>query len=283
VPLGAPTLVAALPAVIILGMTRLRVWLSLIALAGSFALPARAEPCGANAQSTIATDRPQITSSSIVVPCGSLQFENGFQATGYGSREGFDLPETSVRFGIASKTELRLGVPDYFHQDDSASGFANGFGDLSVGFKQQLGPAWGKFGLSLIPSVSFPTGSNAISSHGYDPTVQLPWSRALSKNWTAAGMFSLMWPTEGPRRNLTGQTSVYFDRQLTQPWDAYLEYSGAFPQRGGPQHTLNAGTAYKISPHQQLDFHASFGLSAGTPDYSIGLGYSVRFQVIRPR
>jgi hypothetical protein len=36
--------------------------------------------------------------------------------------------------------------------------------------------------------------------------------------------------------------------------------------------------AYKISPHQQLDFHFSFGLSAAAPDHAIGFGYSVRFQ-----
>jgi hypothetical protein len=245
-------------------------------------LQAEAQKCGANAQSTIATDRPQVTSSSIVVPCGSLQFENGFQVTGDGGgQETFDFPETSVRFGITNKTELRLAVPNYYNNDDTSSGFANGSGDMGVGFKQQLGPTAGKFDVSLIPSVSFPTGANLISSHGYDPTVQLPWSRALSKNWTAAGMFSLTWPTEGPRRNLTGQSSLYFDRQLTQPLDAYAEYSGAFPQRGGPQHIIDIGAAYKLSPHQQLDFHWNFGLSAATPDYSIGFGYSVRFQVVR--
>src|SRR5580692_1014957 len=172
---------------------------------------ASAQTCGSNAQSPIATDRPQITSSSIVVPCGSLQFENGFQETGNGGQQTFDFPETSVRLGIASKTELRFGVPDYFYNFYAAAAFGNGFGDLSLGFKQQLGPTLGGFDVSLIPSVSFPTGAKLISSHGYDPTVQLPWSRSLTKNWTVAGMFSVMWPTEGPRRTLTGQSSVYFD------------------------------------------------------------------------
>jgi hypothetical protein len=153
---------------------------------------------------------------------------------------------------------------------------------LSLGFKQQLGPTHG-FDVSLIPSVSLPTGANAISSHGYDPALQLPWSRSLAKNWTVAGMFSLLWPTEAGRRNLTGQSSLYFDRQLTQPWDAYIEYSGAFPQRGGPQHVIDFGAAYKLSLHQQLDFHWSFGVSGAAPDHSIGLGYSVRLQAIRGR
>jgi len=263
-------------------MPRLTSAFFLFVIAGILAFPANAQTCGTNTQTPISTDRPQITSSSIVVPCGSLQFENGFQETGTGGPRTFDLPETSIRFGIANKTELRLGVPDYFFNDNTASGFASGFGDMSLGFKQQLGPTHG-FDVSLIPSVSLPTGANAISSHGYDPTLQLPWSHSLSKNWTVAGMFSLMWPTEGSRRNLTGQSSVYFDRQLTAPWDAWVEYSGAFPQRGGLQNVIDFGTSYKPTPHQQLDFHCAFGLSASTPDHSIGLGYSFRLQAFRSK
>ena len=189
-------------------MLRYNIVLFLSVTTGTLALQAKAQSCGTNAQSPIATDRPQITSSSIVVPCGSLQFENGFQETGNGGKRTFDLPETAVRFGIASKTELRFAAPDYFFNDDTASAFANGFGDLSIGFKQQLGPTPGGFDVSLIPSVSVPTGANLISSHSYDPTVQLPWSRSLTKNWTASGMFSLMWLTEGAQRNLTGQSYV---------------------------------------------------------------------------
>jgi hypothetical protein len=46
---------------------------------------------------------------------------------------------------------------------------------------------------------------------------------------------------------------------------------------------IDFGTAYKPTPHQQLDFHCGFGFSAATPDHSIGFGYSVRFQVIRSK
>jgi hypothetical protein len=249
----------------------------------AFALRACAQKCGSDAESTIATDRPQNTASSIVVPCGSLQFENGFLVTGNGDQQTTGFPETAVRFGIARKTELRLGVPNYFYNYDTGSAFTNGFGDMSVGFKLQLGPTPGNFNVSLIPSVSLPTGAHLISSHDCDPTVQLPWSHGLPRNWTIAGMFSVSWPTQSGRRNRTGQASMYFDRQLTAPWDAYVEYSGSFPERGGPQHLINTGMAYKLSPHQQLDFHAVFGLSAATSDYQIGLGYSFRLQVIHAR
>jgi Putative MetA-pathway of phenol degradation len=156
-------------------------------MVGALAHQAKAQSCGADAKSPISTDRPQITNSSVVVPCGSLQFENGFLVTTpKGGQRGLDLPETSVRFGIARKTELRFAAPDYFYNDDTPSGYINGFGDLSVGFKQQLGPTHG-FDVSLIPSLSLPTGANPISSHGYDPALQLPWSRSFAKNWTVAG------------------------------------------------------------------------------------------------
>ena len=263
-----------------LSMVFRRVAFLILALPGALAAQATAHGCRADAQSTISTDRPQITEASTVVPCGSIQLENGFAVSGSGEQNGLDLTETWMRFGIPAMGEVRVGVPDYFTNASVASGFSSGFGDLSLGYKQQLGPTHG-FDVSLIPSLSLPTGANRISSHGYDPSLQLPWSRSLTKNWTAAGMFAVAWPTQPAGRNTTGQLDAYFDRQLTAPLDAWAEYSGSFPERGGPQHILNVGACMKPTPHQQIDFHASFGLSAAAPDYSVGLGYSARFQVVR--
>jgi hypothetical protein len=238
--------------------------------------------CGSGAGDGISTDRPQVTNSSIVVPCGSVQLENGFLETSNGGVWGFDLPETSVRVGVARKTELRLGIPDYFSQADTGAGVASGFGDLSVGMKQQLGPVKG-WDVSVIPYLSLPTGAGGISSHGYDPGVQVPWSRSLTKTWTVAGMFSALWPTVSGKHDATGQASVYFDRALTGVWDVYGEYAGSFPERGGVQHSVDFGTAYKMSPHQQVDLHVSKGVSSAATDWSVGVGYSVRFQVVTAR
>jgi len=77
---------------------------------------------------------------------------------------------------------LRLYVPDYYYDITAGGGPGSGFGDLAIGMKQQLGPTPYGFDVSLILSLSLPTGARAISSHDYDPSVQLPWSRALSAN-----------------------------------------------------------------------------------------------------
>jgi len=168
-------------------------------LAVTLPLHGQDQPPSVDAAGTIATDRPAVTNSSVVVPVGSLQVENGFLETSSHGQSVLDGPESLVRFGIAKRTELRFTVPDYFHHLNTGEG--SGFGDFAVGIKEQLGPTPGGFDVSVILFLSFPTGANTVSSGGYDPGVQAPWSRALSANWTAAGMFSVYWPTQGRTRN----------------------------------------------------------------------------------
>jgi len=228
----------------------------------------------------INTDRPAFADSSVVVPKGSLQIENGFLETTAVGQQSFDFPESQFRFGLGDKTELRFSVPDYYQNFLFTSGFASGWGDSLAGVKQQLGPFHG-FELSVVVALSFPTGAHSVSSHGYDPLVQLPWSRKLSTNWTAGGMLSVYWPTQGTARNTTGQVTLLFDRQLTAPWDTFVEYAGNYPQMGGPVHILHFGTAYKLTPHQQIDLHGGAGLSAAAPGYFVGFGYSILLHVSR--
>jgi hypothetical protein len=224
-----------------------------IILAASVPLHCQDQPASAPAPEPIATDRPAVTNSSIVVPVGSVQLENGFLETSSQGQSVVDGPETLVRFGLATRTELRFTVPDYFYNLSTTAGLGSGFGDFAFGLKQQFGPTLGGFDASVIVFLSFPTGAHTASSGGYDPGVQVPWSCALSTKWTAAGMFSVYWLTQGDARNLTGESTFLIDRQLTGPWDAFVEYAGRFPERGGPQHLLHFVTALKVAKRQQID------------------------------
>jgi hypothetical protein len=248
-----------------------------VILSGVPALVAQGSPTNAQ-PATITTDRPAITASSVVVPGGSLLFENGFTETGSSGQQGFDFPETLVRFGLASKTELRFTPPDYFQNYNTGRGFGSGWGDLSMGMKQQLVISESGWDAAVIVQLSFPVGAGIISSHGYDPQILLPWSHPVSKNWTAAGMFGLLWPTQNGSHNLTGQFSFLLDRQITGPWDAFIEYGGYFPARGAPQNLLHVGTSYKVRHNQQVDFHCGFGLSSAAVDHFVGFGYSFQLQ-----
>ena len=242
-------------------------------------LQAQDQPATTDTPGPIATDRPTVTNSSVVVPSGSLQAENGFLETDSQGQSIVDGPETLVRFGVATRTELRFTMPDYYY-NLNAGGRGSGFGDLAIGVKEQLGPTPGGFDVSATLFLSFPTGADTVSSGGYDPGLQVAWSRGLSAKWTAAGMLSLYWPTQGHTRNLTGESTILLDRQLTGPWDAFVEYVGDFPERGGSRQLLHFGTALKLAKRHQLDFHFGVGLSSAEADHFIGIGYSFRFQAL---
>jgi hypothetical protein len=262
----------------------IRVSVALLTLTFIALAPAQGQdqPATADTSPMIVTDRPSFTNSSIVVPAGSLQLENGFLETYNQGQNVVDGPETLLRFGIATKTELRLTVPDYFYNTSSGGGPGSGFGDMVIGVKHQFGPTPGGFDVSATMFLSFPTGAKTVSSGGYDPGLQVAWSHGLPSKWTAAGMLAMYWPTQGQSRNPTGQVTFLVDRQLTGRWDAYIEYAGNFPTRDGTRQILDVGTNLKFAKTQQLDFHFGESLT-GTANRFVGIGYSFRFQAVHRR
>jgi hypothetical protein len=247
--------------------------LLLAALVLGGALRAQDTSSASSSDVTISTDRPAVAESSVVVPQGGFQMENGFLFTDASGLHTVDFSESNFRYGLFGKTELRVAAPDYFDTVSSGPATVSGFGDVALGVKQQLGPIAG-FDVSAIVFVSFPSGSREVSSHGYDPGLQVPWSRSISKNWTAGGQVAFYWPTVAGSHNFTPETTFFVDRQLTKPWDAFLEWAGDFPDRGGNRQQLHVGTSYKLTPRQQLDFHVAFGLTAAAPKAYVGFGYS---------
>jgi hypothetical protein len=225
----------------------------------AFDLPGLAQVAG---DTEIATDRPDITESAIVVPTASLQAENGGAWTSGRHATGFDICQSLLRLGVGHGAEFRLALPSRFE----------GF---SLGFKRQLGPVHG-FDISLIVAVSLPVGSTAQTSHRVDPFLKIPWSRDIGHGWSIGGMGSVFWLTEVGRRNLTWEPTFVLERELTYAAYAFAEYGGDYPQRGGSRQTAHFGAAYKIGSKNQIDFHFGFGLSPVTPDRFFAVGYSFR-------
>jgi hypothetical protein len=222
----------------------------------------------------ITTDRPSVANSSIVVPQGGLQIENGVLAANLGNGTTVDLPESNIRYGLLPRTELRIMVPDYFYSLTTSAAVASGFSDTAFGVKQQLGPLSG-FDVSIIAFSSVPTGANQISTHGYDPGLQIPWSHGLAGSWTMAGQIAAYWPTVAGRHDYTAEATVLLDRTLNAHIDVFAEFAMDSPQRGGSRQQLHAGTTYRFASNQQLDFHIAAGLSRAAPENYVGVGYSI--------
>jgi hypothetical protein len=223
----------------------------------------------------IVTDRPDITESSLVVPAGTMNIENGFAWTRDHGRALLDVSESLIRLGLGKRTELRLGVPSFFH-DVGGPESPSGFGDSSLGVKEQIGPLPGEIELAVIVAVTFPTGSNALSTHGFDPFIKFPWSRELKHGWSFGGMQSLFYQTENLRRNPIWEPTFYLERKITQSSEGFVEYGGDFPRAGGARQVIHFGSSYRPTPKQQIDFHFGFGLTSAAPKYFVAAGYSIR-------
>jgi hypothetical protein len=226
----------------------------------------------------IVTDRPDVTESAIVVPPWSLQVENGITSTRESGHRMVSGTESLVRLGVAPGLELRFGVPDYV-LNLSTGRLPDGFNDLSVGFKQQLGPLPGEIALSIIVAATLPTGTRGITTGGVDPLLKLPWSRELLRGWSIGGMQSFFWTSRNGSRNPTWEPALYLEKELTTPWAAFVEYSGDYSHSERARQLLHVGTTYRVGPRHQIDAHAGVDLSTGSPRQFVAVGYSFRFDL----
>ena len=222
----------------------------------------------------IVTDRPDVTNSSLVVPYGSLQAENGVDWTVSHGSNALDGTNTRLRLGIAPCTEFLIDVPNYFFSINGPE--SSGFADLVVSsFKLQLPVPFG-FELSATGGLGFPNGSGRISGHGYEPYIQFPWSHEIAKGWEAVGMFTLTWFPSESRRNPTFEPTLSLERAFDPSTDIFLEYVGDYDHQR-PTQVIDTGGAWRFTKTQQLDFHFGFGLNSSSVDHYFGIGYSFRF------
>jgi hypothetical protein len=246
----------------------------LLAIASIAPIDARADTCP-TAKDEIATDRPDVTNSSLVVPLGSLQSENGVNLSARDGGRTIDGTNTRLRLGVAPCLELLLDVPTYFAniRGPGSSGFSN----VAPAVKWQISPIPGKIDLSVVFGAALPTGAVDIAGRGAQPYLQMPWSWELHDGWGLNGMLTEFFrPSELTTRRIT-ETTFVIEKKVTDRASLFVEYVGDYPENAGPSQLLNSGGVYRLSPTQQVDFHLAFGLNHNAPSYIVGVGYSFRF------
>ncbi len=116
----------------------------------------------------INTDRPDTANSSVVVPVGSLQSENGVDVSTQHDERALDGTNSRLRLGAAPCLEVFLDIPSYTAalQADAPSGFGN----VAPGLKWQISPMPGDFDLSATFGIGLPTGKQAVAGPACSPT-----------------------------------------------------------------------------------------------------------------
>jgi hypothetical protein len=237
---------------------------------------AMAEEAGcSDSQTDIATDRPDVTNSSLVVPRGSLQLENGINWTARQSATVIDGTNSRLRIGVAQCIEVLFDLPDYFHSLRGRA--AAGYSDFSPAIKRQLGHLPGDIELSATVGLEIPTGTARIAGSGYGAYVQVPWSKEIGGGWGLSGMFTVFLLPGEPASNPTFEPTFAVERQVGSRADFFVEYVADLAHRGAASQVFDSGGAFRITPTQQIDVRAGVGLNRAAPDHLFGLGYSFRF------
>jgi Putative MetA-pathway of phenol degradation len=253
------------------GRWRAMVWLTLLVTHSTSAM---ADGCPGS-RDEIATDRPDVTNSSVVVPAGSWQIENGINASARGDSRFVDGTNTRLRAGIASCLEFLVDVPTYLANLRGHEG--SGSSDVAPALKWQISPIPGKVDLSAVFGVALPTGSVDVAGRGAQPYLQFPWSWELRNGWGLSGMLTGFIRPSDPTSRLITETTFAIENKVTERASLFVEYVGDYPANGTPAQLLNSGGLYRLTPTQQVDFHVALGLNHNAPSYIVGVGYSVRF------
>jgi hypothetical protein len=235
---------------------------------------ARAGECPSS-RSEIATDRPDVTNSSLVVPAGSIQSENGFNTTGQRTGKEFDGSNSRLRFGVAPCLEMLVDVPSYVGRLTGA--VDTGFSNVTPGVKWQVSGLPEPANLSVVFGVGLPTGTPDITGAGLQPYLQVPWSYELGGGWGISGMVTSFFRPSDLANHQTSEATFVIERKVSEKLALFAEYVGDYPSRGASTALLNVGGGYLLNRTEQLDFHLAFGLNRNSPDYIFGVGYSYRW------
>jgi len=243
----------------------------LICLLGAHA--ARAGECP-QPTSEIATDRPDVTNSSLVVPSGSFQSENGINTSGQHAGSGFDGTNSRLRFGVAPCLELLVDLPSYVGR--FSGNLDTGFTNVTPAVKWQMSALPDPWSLSVVAGAGLPTGSPDITGYGLQPYLQFPWARELGNGWGVSGMLTSFFRPADLSNRQTTETTFVIEKKITDRMSLFAEYVGDFPSRGPGIDLINMGGGYLLSRTQQVDFHVAFGLNRNSPNTIVGFGYSWR-------
>lgn len=244
----------------------------------------------AQADDTIATDRPDFVESSDVVGAGRFQLETGLTSDRH-AQDGITVrtltTPTLFRLGIGETVELRLETDGYTRERtsdriDGTSGTARGWSDLSFGVKWHVldgndstpGVAW-------LLHVDTATGSKAFRGSGLRPSLRAAVEWDLPEDFSLGVMPGVYVDRDDTGKRFTGGIfAVTLGKEWSPRWHSFVEVAGqqlASKRNGGSVVTLDAGLAFVATPTLQFDIEASRGLSDAAPDLETGLGVSIKF------
>lgn len=228
----------------------------------------------------LATDRPDQTESSLVVPANTVQIESGVgielvqnESTELDERTFF-APTTLFRVAVNSKVEFRLVNTIRNHKiqenifNNSGRWMIN---DLELGTKIQiLDRPNGNTKIALMQHVIVPTSFE--NKYHFGSVTKLLMSHELSEKIGVGYNLGYVFQEKGVDFYTY---SLALSMLITSKFGCYMETYGQISQKTDPVVNADAGITYLIKDNIQLDYSFGIGLSQRMNYQAIGI--SIRF------
>jgi hypothetical protein len=250
----------------------------------------------------INTDRPTFTPANTVVPRGRLQIESGwtynYLHSGKTRDDVYDFPELAFRYGLTKYLEFRTFWQGQTYDNQRTAGVRRGSqlgggNDMEVGFKWQLFPGdperkWIPT-TGLITSIYAPTGGTSVDSNEtVEPYINLIWGVSVTKKLTLSGAIGYLgfrqhaapgsfMPADQYQRWHQSVVAFYSATDRTTLFYEWYVFEYTNSTNNLPNHYMDGGILYRITPNMQFDARVGFGLSGRPDDLFTGTGFSARF------
>ena len=235
----------------------------------------------------IVTDRPDFVESSDVVGRGRMQLETGINLernTNSGAEDRVYTTPTLIRAGLNDHWELRMETDGRTVASTTVGGVTDtvhGYSDIALGVKWRFTDAKGGLpSTAWLLHVDMDTGSAAFRGNGLRPSLRFVAEWDLPNDTSLGIMPGVIYDKNDEHRFVSGIMAATVGKQFTPKFRGFVELAGqqlASKADGGTVVTADAGMTYLVSKLIQLDVSVSRGLTDETPDWSGGIGFSMKF------
>jgi hypothetical protein len=259
--------------------------------AGAFLIAAMMLPAQATAADPICAARPGKSTPACTVPAGHFQVETGLADWSLQKVEGerdtsLVIGETTFKYGLSDRSDIEVDVTPWQRSTARGPGFhdrAAGFGDVTVGYKQQLTAPDGQVQLAVLPVVKIPTAKHSLGNGTWEGGLLVPIGYSIPNSPLSIGLTpELDWAADGDGHGHHAAMAqvVSLGWQATEKLGLSAELWGQWdwdPAGTGKQASADGSIAYLVSDDVQIDGGANFGLNRQTPDVELYAGVSKRF------
>jgi hypothetical protein len=236
----------------------------------------------------MSTDRPDTTESPYSVPAGMFQIEASFfdysrdSNSGFSSSDQWIYGQINFKMGVGKDSDLQVIVNSHAVAGESERGDStrtNGFGDVTVRFKQNLwGNDSGTTALALMPYVTIPTHTQ-VSDEAWAGGLIVPLAISLTDRISLGLMIEadLVPDADTNGYDLEWVHSATLGLSLTDQLSLYLELVGIAGQDADYQALFDTGLTFAVTESLVIDAGIRLGMNRPAPDFGVFTGMSIRF------